>query len=92
MVAESGGPLIGLGAAPLQDRALALAELRHVVETLGLAGVGIGSNVGGVASATRASILSSQPAKRSVPLCSCMRSSRPGWIAAYPAPCHRVTL
>jgi aminocarboxymuconate-semialdehyde decarboxylase len=49
MVDEAGGTLIGLGAVPLQDISLALAELRHVVETLGLAGVEIGSNVGGAA-------------------------------------------
>lgn len=49
MAAESGGRLIGLGAVPLQDVELAIAELRHVVGTLGFAGVEIGSNVGGVA-------------------------------------------
>ncbi len=48
MAAESGGALIGFGAVPLQDIGLAIAELRHVVETLGFRGVEIGSNVGGV--------------------------------------------
>ncbi|MDM0103539.1 amidohydrolase family protein [Variovorax sp. J22R24] len=47
MVAESGGVLIGMGAVPLQDTDLAIAELRHAVETLGFAGVEIGSNVNG---------------------------------------------
>lgn len=47
MVAESQGVLIGMGAVPLQDIDLAIAELRHVVETLGFAGVEIGSNVNG---------------------------------------------
>jgi len=49
MVAESAGALLGLGAVPLQDIDLAIAELRHVVQTLGLAGVEIGSNINGVA-------------------------------------------
>lgn len=48
MVAESNGTLIGLGAVPLQDIDLAIAELRYAVETLGSAGVEIGSNVNGV--------------------------------------------
>lgn len=48
MVAESGGILIGLGAVPLQDIDLAVAELRHAVETLGFAGVEVGSNIHGV--------------------------------------------
>lgn len=47
MAAESGGVLIGLGAVPLQDIDAAIAELRHAVGTLGLAGVEIGSNVDG---------------------------------------------
>jgi aminocarboxymuconate-semialdehyde decarboxylase len=46
-VAESGGRLIGLGAVPLQDVDMAIAELRHL-RTLGFAGVEIGSNVNGV--------------------------------------------
>ena len=49
MAAASGGRLVGLGAVPLQDIDLAIAELRHAVETLGFAGVEIGSNVDGVA-------------------------------------------
>jgi len=48
MVAESNGVLIGLGAVPLQDIDAAIAELHHAVETLGFAGVEIGSNVNGV--------------------------------------------
>ena len=49
MVAESGGRLVGLGAVPLQHIGLAVTGLRHAVETLGFAGVEIGSNVGGTA-------------------------------------------
>ncbi len=48
MVAESGGRLLGLGAVPLQDIDLAIAELRHLKESLGLSGVEVGSNVNGV--------------------------------------------
>ncbi|APW40896.1 aminocarboxymuconate-semialdehyde decarboxylase [Rhodoferax koreense] len=47
MVAESGGRLIGMGAVPLQDIDKAIAELRYVTQTLGFAGVEIGSNVNG---------------------------------------------
>lgn len=47
MAAESGGRLVGLGAVPLQDIGLAVHELRHLVETLGFAGVEVGSNVNG---------------------------------------------
>ena len=47
MAGESGGVLIGMGAVPLQDIDLAITELRYVVETLGFAGVEIGSNVNG---------------------------------------------
>ena len=47
MVAESTGALIGMGAVPLQDIDLAIAELRHAVDDLGFAGVEIGSNVNG---------------------------------------------
>jgi aminocarboxymuconate-semialdehyde decarboxylase len=47
MVALSGGRLVGLGAVPLQDMALALAELDYVVDKLGFAGVEIGSNING---------------------------------------------
>jgi aminocarboxymuconate-semialdehyde decarboxylase len=49
MVAESGGALAGLGAVPLQDLDLAIAELEYVVKTLGFPGVEIGSNINGVA-------------------------------------------
>lgn len=48
MAAESGGALVGLGAVPLQDIDLAIAELLHLLEKLGLAGVEIGSNVNGI--------------------------------------------
>lgn len=49
LCAESGGRLLGLAAVPLQDVDAAIAELRHAVQALGLAGVEIGSNVNGVA-------------------------------------------
>ena len=49
MVDESGGVLIGLGAVPLQDLDLAIAELRRIMAFPGFAGVEIGSNVNGVA-------------------------------------------
>lgn len=48
MVAESGGRLLGLGAVPLQDLDLALAELHYLKTSLGLQGVEIGSNINGV--------------------------------------------
>lgn len=48
MAAVSDGRLVGLGAVPLQDVDRAIAELRHVVEVLGFAGVEVGSNVNGV--------------------------------------------
>jgi aminocarboxymuconate-semialdehyde decarboxylase len=48
MVSESQGRMVGLGAVPLQDMDLALQELRYLRETLGFAGVEIGSNVNGV--------------------------------------------
>lgn len=47
MVADSGGRLLGLGAVPLQDLDMAIGELRHMKQSLGLAGVEIGSNVNG---------------------------------------------
>lgn len=47
MVAESDGQLVGLGAVPLQDMDLALAELEYVVKVLGFPGVEIGSNING---------------------------------------------
>jgi len=49
MCAESGGRLLGLAAVPLQDLDLAIVELAHAVERLGLVGVEIGSNVDGTA-------------------------------------------
>lgn len=48
MVSRADGVLIGLGAVPLQDIDLAIAELEHAVARLGFAGVEIGSNVNGV--------------------------------------------
>ena len=48
MVAESGGRLVGLGAVPLQDLDLAIAELHYLKASLGLKGVEIGSNINGV--------------------------------------------
>ena len=47
MAAESGGAIAGLGAVPLQDMDLALRELEYVVQTLGFAGVEVGSNING---------------------------------------------
>ena len=47
MVSQSGGRLAALGAVPLQDMDLALAELHRVRQQLGFAGVEIGSNVNG---------------------------------------------
>jgi aminocarboxymuconate-semialdehyde decarboxylase len=47
MVADSTGRLVGLGAVPLQDMELALRELEYVVQTLGFAGVEVGSNING---------------------------------------------
>jgi aminocarboxymuconate-semialdehyde decarboxylase len=49
MVAESGGKLAGLGAVPLQDMDLAIAELEYVVKVLGFPGVEVGSNINGIA-------------------------------------------
>lgn len=48
MVAESNSQLIGLGAVPLQDLDLAIAELHYLKDKLGLKGVEIGSNINGV--------------------------------------------
>lgn len=45
-VAQAPTRLRGLGAVPLQDVELAIAELEHAVEVLGLAGVEIGASVG----------------------------------------------
>jgi aminocarboxymuconate-semialdehyde decarboxylase len=47
MIAHSGGRLAGLGAIPLQDIDLAIAELRRVKLDLGFAGVEVGSNING---------------------------------------------
>jgi aminocarboxymuconate-semialdehyde decarboxylase len=47
MVTEAGGLLIGLGAVPLQDLDLAIRELEHLVQGLGMPGVEIGSNING---------------------------------------------
>ena len=44
----SGGRLLGLAAVPLQEVDAAIAELRHAVQTLGLVGVELGSNINGV--------------------------------------------
>lgn len=46
-VTQSNGALIGLGAVPLQDVDAAIEELHYSIQTLGLAGVEIGSNVCG---------------------------------------------
>ena len=46
-VAEAPGRLLGLGAVPFQDMALAGAELEHLMGDLGLAGVEIGAVIGG---------------------------------------------
>jgi aminocarboxymuconate-semialdehyde decarboxylase len=48
MVARAPGRFSALGAAPLQDLDRALQELEFALGTLGLAGIEVGSNVGGV--------------------------------------------
>ncbi len=48
MAGESQGRLIGLGAVPLQDVDLAIAELGRLMDQPAFAGVEIGSNVNGV--------------------------------------------
>ena len=45
----SAGSLLSFAAVPLQDVTAAITELRHAVETLGMVGVEIGSNVNGAA-------------------------------------------
>jgi aminocarboxymuconate-semialdehyde decarboxylase len=47
MAALSGGRLVGMGAVPLQDLDLALAELDYIVDKLGLRAIEIGSNING---------------------------------------------
>ncbi|PZO04081.1 MAG: amidohydrolase [Hyphomicrobiales bacterium] len=47
MLDDSAGRLVGLGAVPLQDMDLALAELQRLMRHPGFAGVQIGSNVNG---------------------------------------------
>ena len=48
MVVRAPGRFSALGAAPLQDIDRAIQELEFAVSTLGLAGIEVGSNVGGV--------------------------------------------
>ena len=47
MVSQSGGRMLGLGAVPLQEMDLALAELERLL-AMGFAGVEIGSNINGL--------------------------------------------
>jgi aminocarboxymuconate-semialdehyde decarboxylase len=47
MAALSGGRLVGMGAVPLQDLGLALAELDYIVDKLGFRAIEIGSNING---------------------------------------------
>ncbi len=47
MMDESYGMLMGFGAVPLQDIDIAIRELEYVMQTLGFAGVEVGSNVNG---------------------------------------------
>lgn len=47
MAGLSGGRLVGMGAVPLQDLDLALAELDYVVDKLGFKSIEVGSNVNG---------------------------------------------
>jgi aminocarboxymuconate-semialdehyde decarboxylase len=49
MAALSGGRLVGMGAVPLQDIDLALAELDYVVDKLGFKAIEVGSNINGKA-------------------------------------------
>ena len=49
MAALSGGRLVGMGAVPLQDLDLALAELDHVADRLGFRAIEVGSNINGKA-------------------------------------------
>lgn len=47
MAALSGGRLIGMGAVPLQDLDLALAELDYLADKLGFTSIEVGSNING---------------------------------------------
>jgi len=47
MAALSGGRLVGMGAVPLQDLDLALAELDYVTAKLGFKAIEVGSNING---------------------------------------------
>lgn len=47
MAALSGGRLVGMGAVPLQDLDLALAELDYVADKLGFKSIEVGSNING---------------------------------------------
>jgi len=47
MAALSGGRLVGMGAVPLQDLDLALAELDYIVDKLGFTAIEMGSNING---------------------------------------------
>jgi aminocarboxymuconate-semialdehyde decarboxylase len=47
MVLQSNGALMGFGAVPLQDIDMAIRELEYVMQTLGFAGVEVGSNING---------------------------------------------
>jgi aminocarboxymuconate-semialdehyde decarboxylase len=47
MAALSGGRLVGMGAVPLQDIDLALAELDYLADKLGFRAIEIGSNING---------------------------------------------
>jgi aminocarboxymuconate-semialdehyde decarboxylase len=49
MAALSGGRLVGMGAVPLQDLDLALAELDYVADKLGFKSIEVGSNINGKA-------------------------------------------
>jgi aminocarboxymuconate-semialdehyde decarboxylase len=49
MAGQSNGRLVGMGAVPLQDLDLALAELDYVTEKLGFRAIEIGSNINGKA-------------------------------------------
>jgi len=49
MAALSGGRLVGMGAVPLQDLDLALAELDYLADKLGFKSIEVGSNINGKA-------------------------------------------